>query len=97
MGLIAAPACHADLAPLLMWYVSGLVGVPLLLSGYPRSPHHFGLRSFLLLRLLNHDHLLLLSRFAMMAQAVGDLYRFQLEVTVSGWRTERRWESYDRA
>ena len=84
VGLIPAPARHADLTPLFMWYVSGLMGVPLLLSGDPWSPYYLGLDLLCLFRLLDHDHLLLLSRFAMMAQAVGDLRRSKREVSFSG-------------
>ena len=74
MGLVAATARHADLAPLLMWYVHGLMGVSLLLGEYPGSPNYSGLVPVWPFRLLDHDHLHLLCGFAMMAQAVGDLH-----------------------
>ena len=84
MGLIAAPSCHAYLTPLLVRYVHRLVGVPLLLGGYPGSSHNSVLHLLRPFRLLDHDHLLLLCRIAMMAQAVGGLNRPWLEVIVSG-------------
>ena len=66
-----------------MWYVCHLMGLNLLGCGHPRRPHHSGPLLLGTIGFLDHDHLLL-SRFAMMAQALIDRHGSQLEVIVHG-------------
>ena len=70
VGLVAAPPRHAELTPLLMWYVCHVVFVYFFLcwgSGDSQYPWPFSVPT---LGLFQDDHLLLGVRIAMMTQSV---------------------------